>query len=292
MRIAVFGAAGQVGRALQRVGARRGATILPFDRATADITNGDAVAAALHEVRPAAVINAAAYTAVDKAESEPDRATLVNRDGAANVARAARASGIQLLHLSTDYVFDGTKAGSYVEDDAIAPLGTYGRSKAEGEAAVQVEAPDAVIARTAWVYGLEGANFVKTMLRLGADRDVLRVVNDQRGCPTFADDLAEALLSIAEKCAPRAAGTYHLAAAGQTTWFDFARKIFAEAARFGRPVPRVESITTNEYPTPARRPANSVLDCTKAKRVFGVELAPWDDGLSRMLNAHLAGPHQ
>ena len=215
----------------------------------------------------------------------------INRDGASNVARVAHAVGIPLLHISTDYVFDGSKQVAYVESDPVAPLGVYGRSKADGEVAVLAEDPAAVIVRTAWVYGLEGANFVKTMLRLGAERDVLRVVNDQTGSPTFADDLAAGLLTIASKASAATGGTYHLAGTGETTWFGFARKIFAEASHYGRRTPRLEAITTADYPTAGHRPANSVLDCAKAKRVFDVELPRWNDGLSRMLNAHLAGPH-
>lgn len=290
MRVAIFGAGGQVGRALLRVGALRHLAVVPFVRAQTDLTNREAVAAAVERARSTVVVNVAAYTAVDKAEAEPVIAAAVNRDGAANVARAAHAAGIPLLHISTDYVFDGSKPIAYVEGDPVAPLSVYGRSKAEGEAAVLAEAPAAVIVRTSWVYGLEGANFVKTMLRLGAERDVLRVVNDQKGSPTFADDLAAGLLTIASKVSAATAGTYHLAGTGETTWFGFARKIFAEARNHGRRMPRLDPITTADYPTPARRPANSVLDCAKAKRVFGVELPLWDDGLSRMLNAHLAGP--
>lgn len=280
MRIAVFGAGGQVGRAIARVAARRNVTIISFDRSNADITDIGAVNAALDHARAAAVINAAAYTAVDKAESDEARAEAVNRNGAGHVAAAAAAHDLPLIHISTDYVFDGTKTGAYAETDPIAPLGIYGRTKAEGETAVVTAHPAATIVRTAWVYGLEGANFVKTMLRLGAECDVLRVVNDQTGCPTFADDLAEALLAIAAGPKP---GIFHLAGGGRTTWCDFAKAIFART-RHGV---RVDPITTAEYPTPARRPANSVLDCTKAKRTFAVELPPWHDGLSRMLDAHL-----
>ena len=290
MRVAVFGAGGQVGSALARVGAQRNISIIGFDRNEGDITNAQAIEAALGRARAGVAINAAAYTAVDKAESEPDRAMAINRDGAAILARAGHASGTKLIHISTDYVFDGSKTAAYVEDDPISPLGVYGRSKAEGEHAVRAAMPGAVIVRTAWVYGLEGANFVKTMLRLGTEREVLRVVGDQRGCPTFADDLADALLTIAAKLSPAAAGTYHIAGAGQATWHGFAQAIFARAARSGRKTPRLEPISTVEYPTPARRPANSVLNCAKAKRVFGVELGGWDEGLSRMLDAHLAGP--
>ena len=282
MRVAVFGGAGQVGHALVRVAARRGIALAAFDRVHADVTDIGAVAAALAHARATVAINAAAYTAVDKAESDAERAEAVNRNGAGHVAAAAQALDIPLIHISTDYVFDGTKQEAYVEDDAIAPLGVYGRTKADGETEVRKAHPRALIARTAWVYGLEGANFVKTMLRLGSERECLRVVNDQRGNPTFADDLAEALLTIAVRPEP---GTYHLAGQGQTTWYNFAKAIFA-AKGHG---PRIDPITTADYPTPARRPANSVLDCSKAKRTFAVELPPWNDGLSRMLHAHL-GP--
>lgn len=289
MRIAVFGAAGQVGRALSRVAAARGIALAAFDRTEANITDATAVNAALARARATVAVNAAAYTAVDKAESEHDRAFAVNRDGAANVAHAAGSLGIHVIHVSTDYVFDGVKRGAYVEDDPVAPLNVYGRSKAAGEDAVRAAGAGAVILRTSWVYGREGANFVKTMLRLGAERDELRVVDDQRGCPTFADDFAEAIVTIAENLPAARGHTFHLAGAGETSWYGFARAIFAEAARYGLRTPRLQAITAAQYPTPARRPANSVLDCAKAKRVLGVELPPWDDGLSRMLKAHFSG---
>ncbi len=289
MRLAVFGAAGQVGRALSRVAAVRGIALAAFDRAEADITDAAAVTAALTRARATVAVNAAAYTAVDKAESEYDRAFAVNRDGAANLARAAASLGIQLIQVSTDYVFDGAKQGSYLEDDPVAPLSAYGRSKAAGEDAVRAICAGAVILRTSWVYGSEGSNFVKTMLRLGAERDELRIVDDQRGCPTFAEDFAEAVVVVAENLPAAHGQTFHLAGAGETSWYGFARAIFAEANRYGVRAPRLEPITAAEYPTPARRPANSVLNCAKAKRVLGVELPQWDDGLSRMLKAHLSG---
>ena len=287
MKIAVFGAGGQVGSALARIAQRRRHIALKgFDRAAVDITDLHAVDAALRSASADAVINCAAYTAVDKAEAEPALASDINEAGARNVAKAAEAQGAALIHLSTDYVFDGTGRGAYLEDDAVAPIGAYGISKAKGEAAVREACRRALIVRTAWVYGLEGANFVKTMLRLGSERDELRVVEDQQGCPTFADDLAEGLLTIAEKSGSHA-GIYHLAGTGRTTWFEFAEAIFAEAARHGRRTPRLVAIPTEDYPTPAKRPLNSVLDCTKTKRDFAVELPPWQDGLTRMLNALL-----
>jgi dTDP-4-dehydrorhamnose reductase len=288
MRIAVFGAAGQVGRALSRVAAARGIALAAFDRAEADITDAAAVTAALARARATVAVNAAAYTGVDKSES--DRAFGVNRDGAANLARAAASLGIQLIQVSTDYVFDGAKQCAYLEDDPVAPLSAYGRSKAAGEDAVRANCAGAVILRTSWVYGREGSNFVKTMLRLGAERDTLRIVDDQRGCPTFAEDFAEAVLAVAKNLPAAHGQTFHLAGAGETSWCGFARAIFAEAARYGIRVPRLEPITAAQYPTPARRPANSVLNCAKAKRVLGVELPHWDDGLSRMLKAYLSGP--
>lgn len=273
-----------------RRGARHGVDVIGFDVASADITDIGAVTAALAHARVDVAINAAAYTAVDKAESDLDRAGAINTSGAGHVAAAAAAMDLPVIHLSTDYVFDGAKVGAYVEDDPIAPLGVYGRTKADGEKAVRAANPRAVIVRTAWLFGLEGANFVKTMLRLGAEREVLRIVNDQHGCPTFADDLADGLLAITAqvRSGPTAnalatAGAYHLAGGGAATWFELARAIFAKLGRG----PRLEPITTAEYPTPARRPANSVLDCSKAKRTFAVELPPWNDGLSRMLSAHL-----
>ncbi len=266
MKIALFGAGGQLGHALLRVGKKRGVDIEGFDRAQADITNPAAISSAISHA--SLIINAAAYTGVDKAETDQARAFAINRDGPANLAR----TGLPLIHLSTDYVFDGTKQGPYVETDPVAPLGVYGRSKAEGEAA----AAGAVILRTAWVYGLEGTNFVKTMRRLGKERQTLRIVNDQRGNPTFADDLAEAILTIASQPKP---GIYHLAGQGTATWFAFAREIFGDQG------PDLEPVTTADYPTPATRPANSVLDCSKAKATFAVELPHWKDGLKRMLSA-------
>lgn len=275
--IAIFGANGQLGHALERVAEQQGMSIICFDRESADITQSSLVAAALERAGQSLVINAAAYTAVDRAESEQDKAFAINRDGARILAEACATIGLPFMHISTDYVFDGTKPTPYVETDPVSPVSAYGRSKEAGERAVLEACPHAMVFRTAWVYGIEGANFVKTMLRLGNEREIIKVVNDQRGCPTFADDLAIAILTIARKYQP---GLYHLAASGEATWYDFAREIFA-----GRERPCVEPITTAEYPTPARRPANSILDSSRAKREFNVELPHWKDGLLRMLSA-------
>jgi len=285
--VAVFGAGGQLGSALARRARERHIKLALFTHAEVDIANAKAVTAALRDNSVGVAINAAAYTAVDKAESEPERAFAINRDGAATLAQACSTQGAQLIHISTDYVFDGTKTGAYVESDPIAPLGAYGRSKAEGESAVITNAPDSIILRTAWVYGLEGANFIKTMLRLGAERDLVRVVNDQSGSPTFADDLADAILTLLGKRERATTSIYHLAGQGVATWHDIAGEIFAETQRRGFRTPRLEAITTAEYPTPAKRPANSVLDCSLFKHDFGIALPEWRDALSRMLKAHL-----
>ncbi len=285
-RITIFGAGGQLGSALARRAAAREASVIAFARADADITDAHAVRRVLAATD--IVVNAAAYTAVDRAESDAARAFAVNRDGAANVAEAATAIGATLIHMSTDYVFDGASSEPYTESDPIVPLGVYGRSKADGEAAVLRIAPTAVVLRTAWVYGLEGANFVKTMLRLGTEREVVRVVDDQRGSPSFADDLADAILTLAARISvsPRSR-IYHLAGQGVATWHEFAREIFAEAAEQGLRTPRLDAISTREYPTPAKRPANSVLDCRLIEHDFGIALPPWRDGLRRMLKAYL-----
>jgi dTDP-4-dehydrorhamnose reductase len=284
--VAVFGAKGQLGSALARRARARNVKLALFGRDDADITDLNAVQAALRDGGIGVAINAAAYTAVDKAESEPERAFAINRDGAANLAQACATLGARLIHVSTDYVFDGSKADAYRESDAIAPLGVYGHSKAEGESAVVSMAPDFVILRTAWVYGLEGTNFVKTMLRLGAERELVRVVADQKGSPTFADDLADGILALAAPTCT-AAGIYHLAGQGTATWHDIAQEIFAETERRGLPTPRLEAITTAQYPTPAKRPANSVLDCSLIKTDVGIALPDWRDGLKRMLSAQL-----
>ena len=257
-----------------------------FDRAAADITRREAVAAALDAAHPDLVVNLAAYTAVDRAESEPAAAHAVNCAGAANVAAACARRGTPLIHLSTDYVFDGDKRGAYVEDDSVNPLGVYGRTKEAGERAVREALPRHVILRTSWVYGAFGQNFVKTMLRLGAERPVLRVVADQHGSPTAAADIAAALVAITARLGEPDPpwGTYHFAGGGGvTTWHGFAEAIFALAAPRLGPMPRVEAIATADYPTAARRPANSVLDCAKIARAFGVAAPPWRESLARVV---------
>jgi dTDP-4-dehydrorhamnose reductase len=258
---------------------------LPLDRKAVDITKSAAVSAILARETPDLVINLAAYTAVDRAESEPEVAWAANCAGAAHIAGACDESATPLVHLSTDYVFDGRKTGPYREEDAVGPLGVYGRSKEAGERAVRAAVARHMILRTAWVFGAYGANFVKTMLRLAAQRPVLRVVADQRGCPTAAADIAAALMVIAGHIERGEAkwGTYHFVGAGAASWHSFAQAIFDQAAPQLAACPQVEPITTEQYPTPARRPMNSVLDCRKIEEVFGISSPPWRTALATVI---------
>jgi dTDP-4-dehydrorhamnose reductase len=277
-----------VGREICRAAWPASFELIPLDRGAADITKAIVVGAVIARERPDLVINLAAYTAVDRAESEPEAAWAVNCAGVANVAAICGEDGTPLVHLSTDYVFDGCKSGPYHEGDAVNPLNTYGRSKEAGERAVRAAAPRHVILRTAWVYGAYGANFVKTMLRLGAERPVLRVVADQRGCPTAAADIAAALIAIAGRIERGATdwGTFHFTAAGSTSWHGFAAEIVGLAqvlgAWPGASGPQVEPITTDQYPTAARRPMNSVLDCRKIE-ALGIAPPPWRSSLPAVI---------
>jgi dTDP-4-dehydrorhamnose reductase len=278
--ILVFGAGGQLGQELmaQASAAPAGRDIAGLTRLEADICDALALARQIDAIRPRLIVNAAAYTAVDKAESEPEAAWRVNVTGAACLARAAAAAAVPLIHLSSDYVFDGGQPGAYRESDALAPLGVYGRTKAEGEAQVRAAAPRHIILRTAWVYGRYGHNFLKTMLRLARERPHLRVVADQYGCPTATRDLAEAIFAIDRRLAhgdDNAWGTYHFAGTGATSWHGFAAAIVAAQARWTGLHPPVAAIATEDYPTPARRPLNSQLDSTGFAAAFGYRAAPW-----------------
>jgi len=292
--VLVIGRSGQLAQSLREAGARGGLPMFTLGRPELDLEGDTSIAEMLAELPPCVVVNAAAYTAVDAAEREPEKAFAVNRDGAARLARAARQAGAAFVHVSTDYVFDGRKSSAYVEDDAPGPLGIYGRSKLEGERAVLAAHPDAVVLRTAWVYSAFGGNFVKTMLRLAETHDVLRVVDDQRGAPTSAADLAAAILALAPRLADgsKAGGVYHAAAAGDTTWHGFAQAIFAGAARRGRKVPALQPIGTAEYPTAAMRPANSVLDCSKLAGTFGVTFPHWSQALEPCLDVLCGGKRE
>lgn len=291
--VLVTGAGGQVAWELARRAAVAKLSIKALGIGELDITDTKAVHAAVTAAAPKVVINGAAYTAVDKAESEKELAFAVNRDGAGHLAAACSARDIPLVHISTDYVFDGGSTVPYLENDATGPLGVYGESKLAGEAAVRASLDRHLIIRTAWVYGVHGHNFVKTMLRLGAERDILRVVADQRGAPTFAGDLADALLVLSRRLInddlpAQAYGTFHYTGGGTVTWHGFAERIFDIAApKLGRR-PKVDAITTAEYPTPAKRPANSVLDCGKIAHVHGIIQRPWESALQDMLAETLA----
>jgi len=288
--ILLFGAGGQLGRELVRAGAERGVPLIALSRAEADIADPTAVRTAIMRHKPSLVVNAAAYTKVDAAESEIEVARAGNEIGPAVLAAASAAADVPLVHISTDYVFDGSKESAYVEEDPIAPINTYGRTKAAGERAVREAAAKHVILRTSWVYGEFGQNFLKTMLRLAATRDELRVVSDQRGSPTSTADLAAAILSVSPHLAANENvwGTYHYAGSGVTTWYGFASRIVAAQAPLTVRAPRVTPITTDEFPTPARRPANSVLDCGKFGRVFGFSGRPWTEETDRITRALLS----
>ncbi len=288
MDILLTGANGQLGNEVVRLASEFDVEVLPLARTDLDISQKSAVDAIVDKVRPKVVVNAAAYTAVDKAEADLDQAFAINRDGPGYLAEAAERCGASIIHVSTDYVFDGTKPAPYVEDDPVAPLGAYGESKEAGEQAVRAATDRHVILRTAWVFDPHGANFVKTMLRLGAERDELKVVDDQTGSPTYAADLAKAVLSLASKVKAgnwpaEGYGTFHCAGGGNTTWCGFARKIFelSEDALGRRP--NVLAIPTSEFPTPAKRPANSVLDCSKIANIHGISMQPWQGALAEML---------
>lgn len=289
MRIFVAGSAGQLGRALVDRATAAGVDIISVGRPELDLESrcgADRIAA----FSPDAIINAAADTAVDAAERDSGRAFAVNRDGAAWLAGIAAQREIPFLHVSTDYVFDGRKGSAYTEDDAPNPQTAYGRTKRAGEEAVLATYPAALIFRTAWVYSPYGQNFLKTMLRLAGEREALRVVNDQAGNPTSAHDVATALLRIARRVVgqeARASGIYHLAATGETTWFGFAQEIMRIAAELGQRSVPVAPIATAEYPTPAKRPANSRLDCAKLHRDFELRLPCWRDSLAATMKVVL-----
>jgi dTDP-4-dehydrorhamnose reductase len=285
--IVVFGGTGQLGRELIRAAAARHIALQALSRAEADITDAAAVAAALKRWQPDLVVNAAAYTNVDGAEGHVAEARRANELGPAVVANACAEAGAAMVHISTDYVFDGSKDGAYRESDPVGPINAYGRSKVAGEDAVRRALGRHVIVRTAWLYSASGRNFLKTILQLAETRDELRIVADQHGSPTSARELAEAILHVAPRLAasPRLSGTFHFTADGATTWYDFAGCIVAAAAPITGRQPRLTPIKTADYPTPAKRPANSRLDCSLFAQTFGLAPRPWREGVEATTRA-------
>jgi dTDP-4-dehydrorhamnose reductase len=290
MRLLVTGLKGQVVTALmERAADDPALTVLTLGRPEVDLAAPGDLSDAFRRLEPDAVVSAAAYTAVDAAETEQDLAFRINRDGAGAVAAAAAALGVPVVHLSTDYVFDGTKAAPYVETDPVGPTSVYGRSKQMGEEAVAAANPDHAILRTAWVYAAEGKNFLRTMLRLAATRPEIAVVADQQGTPTYAPDIADAVVGVARNLVAEPQnldlrGVFHMSGSGETTWAGFAEAIFRESAARGGPSAAVRPITTADYPTPARRPANSRLDCSRLRSVHGITMPTWTDALARCMD--------
>ena len=285
--ILVTGGTGQLATALATLG---GEHIMRVGRPDFDFDRPESIEATFGAATPGLVVNAAAYTAVDAAETDSAAAFRANRDGPEALARLCAAAGVPLIHVSTDYVYDGEKRSPYVETDPVGPRSVYGASKLAGETAVLATGARAIILRTAWVYAATGRNFVRTMLTLGQTRDALRVVADQHGFPTAASDLASAILAIARRIEEAGwddarSGVFHAAGAGETTWHGLATAVFQEASRHGAKTPAsVAAITTAEYPTPARRPANSRLDCTRLATVFGFRFPNWHDSLMRTVD--------
>lgn len=287
MKVLVTGSNGQVGYCLVQQLRQQNADFLALDRDQLDITQRQAVWQTVSDYRPDIIINAAAHTAVDKAESEAEQAFAINRDGAAYLAEAAQQIGAAMLHISTDYVFDGQATQPYTETDATAPQGVYGQSKLAGEQAVLAACSHSIILRTAWVFGEHGHNFVKTMLRLGRERDSLGIVSDQHGAPTYAGDIAATLLHIAHHITqgkPTEYGIYHFSGKPYVSWYQFAEAIFQQAQQQGilTNTPQLIAIATSDYPTPAKRPANSCLQLDKIQQAFGIPPSDWQQALTQL----------
>jgi dTDP-4-dehydrorhamnose reductase len=284
MRILLTGREGQVARALlEKAEGWPELEMIPAGRPEVDLADPGSVARVIRAVSPDLVINAAAYTAVDQAEDEPELAFRINAEAAGEAAAAARKVSAAILQFSTDYVFDGQAAKPYAEAAPTNPLSVYGRSKLAGEEAVRAANPDHLIVRTAWVYSPFGRNFVRTMVAAARERDVLNVVDDQRGCPTSALDLAEAILAIAAKWPLDSGRTYHLAGSGSANWFQLAQEVMANCRRLGLPAAEVQPITTADWPTKAVRPPHAVLNCKKIERDLGLRLPDWRRGVAATL---------
>jgi len=294
-KVLVTGGSGQVGTALAAGAAPAGPLDLLFPpRADFHLASEESMDSWFRRHSVDAVINAGAYTAVDRAEEEAETARAVNAAGPAWLASRCAELGLPIVHLSTDYVFDGSKDGFYVEDDPVAPINIYGASKEEGEQGVRSACSRHLIVRTAWVMSPWGANFARTMLRLGAERPELRVVGDQIGSPTSAIDIADAVVRLTSRLIEDPAaptGTYHFVNSGEASWYEIAAAIFDSAAALGRPVPALIRIPSSDYPTPARRPANSRLDGAKLRRDYGIEARPWREAVREIVDRILApGP--
>jgi dTDP-4-dehydrorhamnose reductase len=289
MKILITGAQGQVGKELVSIANQRGYNVIAAGRTELDITQLKNVEDVIQSHSPDIVINAAAYTAVDKAEEEQDIAYAINRDGADNLATVCAKQNIPLLHISTDYVFDGSKTEPYNETDEVSPLGVYGNSKWQGEEAIRQKLSAHIILRVAWVFGVQGNNFVKTMLRLGKEREELNVVADQFGGPTPAKNIAETLMILAERYQKDKNlqwGTYHYCGTEKTNWSDFAKEIFKQAKEKGlidKEI-KVNAITTAQYPTPTKRPINSMLNCAKIYNTFDIEMPRWNKILKDIIS--------
>ncbi len=287
--ILLFGADGQLGQEFAGRARRAGVPLVPLSRQQADITESQAVAGAIDQTGVVLVVYAAAYSKIEQAESEPEAAFRVNAVGAGVIAKACADANLPIIHISSDYVFDGSTGRAYREDDPVAPLGVYGRSKAEGEQAVRRFNPKHLILRTAWLYGVHGQNFLKTMLRLAAERDELRVVADQRGSRTSTADLAEAILRIRPRLGSAPWGTYHFAGGGETTWHGFASRIVEAQAHVTGRRPRVKAIATADFPVKAKWPQNSVLDSSHFAAAFGFRAEPWEQAVDRTVAELLVG---
>jgi dTDP-4-dehydrorhamnose reductase len=294
MRILIFGKAGQVARELASIRWPDAVRVWQFGRAECDLMQPGAASSAIGAARPDVVINAAAYTAVDRAEAEPGAAARLNAGAVAEMAQAIAAQGGLFLHLSTDYVFDGQSPGAYREDAPCNPLSVYGETKRSGELAIAASGARHVILRTSWVFSPHGGNFVRTMLRLGAERDTINVVGDQMGGPTAAADIAQTLRGLALTPAPDPAGfgIFHYSGAPVVSWHGFATAIFEVAAKRGMPVPRLTEITTEQFKTAARRPANSALDCSLIEQIWQISRPDWRQGLVQCIDDLAANPRK
>jgi len=290
MKVLITGCHGQVGTELMALAKAYEHKVIGFDHDTLDITDQQAVQSCVQTESPDVVINAAAYTAVDKAEDDKDTAMAVNATAVSYLAQTCKMLDIPLVHISTDYVFDGSKKDAYIESDIASPLNIYAKTKLEGEILVRSLCEKYYILRTSWMFSVHGNNFVKTMLRLGAEREELGIVADQRGKPTWAREIARVIYEVLASH-KNAWGIYHIAQPNAVTWFDFAQSIFAEAKQQGLPlnVEKVNAITTADFPTPAKRPENSELDCNKLETTFNIKLQPWREPLVEVIREMLDG---